>query len=265
MLSRLPMPSRKSKPAAGDRAGRPPLPDVDDRHWAWFLDVDGTLLEITRHPDMVTADRALVTLLKRLNRACGGAVALISGRSIEQLETIFNPLTLAAGASHGLELRMPDGSVRRLGRPLPEDAAARIAEFAASHEGLLLERKPLSVSVHYRERPELEPLVLETLQRIHEGMDNDFRLLRGKMVVEITPAAANKGSAIRTFMEMPPFAGRRPVFVGDDLTDEDGFLAVNEMGGISVRIGDSRETAARWHFSSTAELRKWLHGSLYLL
>jgi trehalose 6-phosphate phosphatase len=107
--------------------------------------------------------------------------------------------------------------------------------------------------------------VLETLQRIHEDMDNDFRLLRGKMVVEVTPAAANKGSAIRTFMAMPPFAGRKPVFVGDDVTDEDGFVVVNELGGISVRIGNSPDSAARWHFSSTAELREWLHGSLYLL
>lgn len=249
--------------AAG--VSRPPLPEVGDRHWAWFLDVDGTLLEIARHPDLVTADRALLTLLRRLDRACDGAVALISGRSLDQLEAIFDPLTLATGASHGLELRTPDGEVRHLGRPIPEAAAARIAAFAAEHDGLLLERKPMSLSVHYRERPELEELVIRTLQAIHEGMDNDFRLLRGKMVVEIAPAAANKGSAIRTFMAMPPFAGRRPVFVGDDVTDEDGFAAVNEMGGISVRIGEAPESAARWCFSSTAELREWLHGSLYLL
>ncbi len=258
------MPRTDSQLEAAERAGHPPLPDVGDRHWAWFLDVDGTLLEIASRPDLVTADHALLTLLERLNRACEGAVALISGRSLQQLEAIFDPLTLAAGASHGLELFTPDGTVRHLGRPIPGDAARRIAAFAEAH-GLLLERKPMSLSVHYRDHPHLEPLVLETLQAIHADMDNDFRLLRGKMVVEITPAAANKGSAIRTFMEMPPFAGRRPVFVGDDLTDEDGFRVVNEMGGISVRIGDAAGSAARWSFASTAELREWLHGSLYLL
>lgn len=257
------MPPPDSKSAA--RTSGPPLPEVGNRHWAWFLDVDGTLLEIARHPDMVSADRALLTLLKRLDRACDGAVALISGRSLKQLEAIFDPLTLTTGASHGLEMRLPGGKIRHLGRPIPEQAAARIAAFAAEHEGLLLERKTMSMSVHYRERPDLEDLVLETLQAIHEDMDNGFRLLRGKMVVEITPAAANKGSAIRTFMDMPPFAGRRPVFVGDDVTDEDGFVTVNEMGGISVRIGISPDSAARWHFSNTGELREWLHGALYLL
>ncbi|HZD52618.1 MAG TPA: trehalose-phosphatase, partial [Woeseiaceae bacterium] len=215
--------------------------------------------------NLVTADRELITLLKRLNSACDGAVALISGRSLEQLEAIFNPLTLAAGASHGLELRTPDGDIRRVGRPLPAHEAAHIAAFAAAHEGLLLERKPMSLSVHYRERPDLENRVLETLQAIHRDMDNEFRLLRGKMVVEITPAAANKGSAIRTFMAMPPFTGRRPVFVGDDVTDEDGFVVVNELGGISVCIGNTRDTVARWHFANTTDLREWLHGSLDLL
>lgn len=254
-----------SKPPAADSRNRPPLPEVGDRHWAWFLDVDGTLLEIARHPDLVTADRALLRLLKRLDKACDGAVALISGRSLQQLEAIFNPLTLATGASHGLELRTPSGDVRYLGQAVPPREADRIAAFAAEHEGLLLERKTMSMSVHYRERPDLENLVLETLQAIHKDVDNEFRLLRGKMVVEITPAAANKGSAIRTFMEMPPFAGRRPVFVGDDVTDEDGFIVVNEMDGISVRIGNSPDSAARWYFSSTTELREWLHGSLYLL
>jgi trehalose 6-phosphate phosphatase len=253
------------KPVAAEALRRPPLPDVGDRHWAWFLDVDGTLLEIERHPDLVTADRSLLRLLKRLSRACDGAVALISGRSLDQLEAIFNPLTLAAGASHGLELRLPDGAVRHAGGAIPEEVIDRLAAFTARRGGLLLERKPLSLSVHYRERPDLERDVVETMEKIHADMGSGLRLLRGKMVVEIAPAAANKGSAIRSFMEMPPFAGRRPVFVGDDVTDEDGFAVVNDLGGLSVRIGNSPETAARWHFAKISELRDWLHGSLYLL
>lgn len=259
------MRSPPHQPAAAEPVNRPPLPDVGDRHWAWFLDVDGTLLEIEKHPDLVAADRSLLRLLKRLNRACDGAVALISGRSLEQLEAIFNPLTLATGASHGLELRTPNGAIRQLGKAVPAPTAERIAAFTARHEGLLLERKSVSLSVHYRERPDLEDEVLRTLQEIHAGMDSGFRLLRGKMVVELTPAAANKGSAIKSFMEMPPFAGRKPVFVGDDVTDEDGFTMVNAMGGLSVRIGNPDGSAARWHFAKTSELRDWLHGSLYLL
>lgn len=252
-------------PPAAEPVNRPPLPDVGDRHWAWFLDVDGTLLEIEKHPDLVSADRGLLRLLKRLNRACDGAVALISGRSLAQLETIFDPLTLAAGASHGLELRAPDGTVRHMGQPIPEDVIACIAGFVARHEGLLLERKTRSLSVHYRERPELQDEVLRTLEDIHSGMRAGFRLLRGKMVVELTPAAADKGSAIKAFMQMPPFKGRKPVFVGDDVTDEDGFAAINEMGGLSVRIGRAPGSGAHWHFANIAELRDWLHGALYLL
>ena len=242
----------------------PPPPPLCDR-WALFLDVDGTLLEIEKHPDLVTADRTLLRLLKRLSRACDGAVALISGRSLAQLEAIFDPLTLAAGASHGLELRTPNGTVHHMGQPIPADVATRLADFVAQHEGLLLEKKTRSLSVHYRERPELEDEVLRTLNGVYQGMSEGFRLLRGKMVVELTPGAADKGSAIRSFMQMPPFKGRKPVFVGDDVTDEDGFAAVNEMGGLSVRIGKAPGSAARWYFANIAELRDWLHGALYLL
>ncbi len=254
-----------TKPPASEPVNRPPLPVTSDRHWAWFLDVDGTLLEIEQHPDLVIADRTLLRLLKRLSRACDGAVALISGRSLAQLEAIFDPLALAAGASHGLELRMPDGTVHPAGQPVPEEVASRVAAFVAQHDGLLLERKSRSLSVHYRERPDLEDAVLRALHGIHAGMREGFRLLRGKMVVELTPAAADKGSAIRSFMQMPPFKGRRPVFVGDDVTDEDGFAVVNEMGGLSVRIGKSPGSLARWYFDNVSELRDWLHGALYLL
>lgn len=259
------MRSVDTKPPTAAPVDRPPLPDVGDRHWAWFLDVDGTLLEIEKHPDLVTADRTLLRLLKRLNRACDGAVALISGRSLAQLEAIFDPLTLAAGASHGLELRTPNGTVHHVGQPVPAEVVARLSAFVARHEGLLLERKTRSLSVHYRERPELEDEVLRTLNDVYQGMSKGFRLLRGKMVVELTPAAADKGSAIKAFMQMPPFTGRKPVFVGDDVTDEDGFAAVNEMGGLSVRIGDAPGSAAHWHFANISELRDWLHGALYLL
>ncbi len=254
-----------TKDAVAEPVDRPPLPDAGDRHWAWFLDVDGTLLEIARHPDFVAADRGLLRLLQRLKQACDGAVALISGRSLAQLEAIFSPLTLAAGASHGLELRSASGAVRYVGEPVPAPVVAQLAGFVARHDGLLLERKSRSVSVHYRERPELEDTVLRTLGKIHTGMGPGFRLLRGKMVAELTSAAADKGSAIRALMEAPPFKGRKPVFAGDDVTDEDGFAAVNEMGGLSVRIGEASRSAARWHFANIAELRDWLRGALHLL
>lgn len=248
-----------------ERRPSPPLPDARNRHWAWFLDVDGTLLEIERRPDLVIADNRLLRLLNELNKACDGAVALVSGRSLEMLEAIFDPLTLPAGASHGLELRLPDGNVRHIGEAIPSPFTDRIAAFTAEHDGLVFERKPFSVGVHFRARPELERTVLETMERIHAELDGNYRLLRGKMVVEILPAAADKGTAIECFMKIPPFASRRPVFVGDDITDEDGFAAVNDLDGISVRIGDAGSSTARWQVANVSELRGWLQAALQAL
>jgi trehalose 6-phosphate phosphatase len=237
---------------------RPPLPHTADRHWAWFLDVDGTLLEIEANPDLVTADPGLLELLDDLCRQYGGAVALISGRSLEQLDRIFGDLRLTAAASHGLEQRLPDGTRIDRASGVPAGSHRRMAEFADRHPGLVVERKPFSVGLHYRARPELEPAVLEAMEKIHSELDNDVRLMRGKMVVEIMPAGANKGCAIRSLMEARPFTGRLPVFVGDDVTDEHGFEVVNELGGMSVRVGSIAGSAAQWQLESVADLRAWL-------
>lgn len=253
------------KTSAAGQPGRPPLPQVENRHWAWFLDVDGTLFEIERYPALVIADSRLLRLLNRLKNACDGAVALTSGRSLDQLEDVFGPLTLAAAASHGLELRAPDGTVQHLGRSIPYRFTDKITVFVEQHRGLLLEQKPFSMSVHYRSVPALEDKVLQTMREVQAELGDDFRLLRGKMVAEILPVIANKGSAIETFMRTPPFAGRRPVFVGDDVTDEDGFAVVNKMAGMSVRVGDAANSAARWQLANVSELRAWLKSALRLL
>jgi trehalose 6-phosphate phosphatase len=247
----------KRKPAA-ERMRRPPLPDTANRRWAWFLDVDGTLLEIEAYPDLVTADTRLLGLLERLRSNYGGALALVSGRSLEQLDRIFGHVTLAAAASHGLEQRLPDGTVLNRAGEVPSGALRRITEFAERHAGLVVEQKPFSVGLHYRARPELEEAVLEAMEKIHAELDNDVRLMHGKMVVEIMPAGAHKGSAIRAFMRASPFEGRLPVFVGDDVTDEYGFAAVNELGGMSIRVGAAAGSAAKWQLTDVADLRAWL-------
>lgn len=247
--------------AAGTKAEQlphPPLPDGRGRDWAWFLDVDGTLLEIEKHPDLVSADRELLELLARLADRYDGAVALISGRSLAQLERIFGPLSIAAAASHGLELRPLAEEVSLLAGPVPDAALEAIAEFTARHPGLVMERKSFSVGVHFRARPELAREVEAQMEKIAAGLDNGFRLQHGKMMVELLPAAAGKGRAIRAFMQRPPFRDRRPVFVGDDVTDEHGFAAVNELGGLSVRVGDVPATSAQWRLGNVSELRAWL-------
>ena len=254
--------SRSQPPEAADRKAapppRPPLPDPEDRDWAWFLDVDGTLLEIEKHPDLVSADRELLELLDRLGQRYDGAVALISGRSLAQLERIFGPVTIAAAASHGLELRPVSGEVTLLADAMPKAVVEEILEFTERHPGLVLEQKSFSVGVHFRARPELAREVTERLEKIAAKLDDRFRLQEGKMMIELLPSAAGKGGAIRAFMQQPPFRGRRPVFVGDDVTDEHGFAAVNELGGLSVRVGDIPETSAQWRLRNVSELRAWL-------
>lgn len=251
-----------SNPEAADSKAEPlphpPLPDGQDRDWAWFLDVDGTLLEIEKHPDLVSADRELLEILDRLGDRYGGAVALISGRSLAQLEQIFGPLSIAAAASHGLELRPVADEVTLLAGAVPRAVIDEIAEFTKRHPGLVMEQKSFSVGVHYRTRPELAREVAERLEKIVAGLDYEFRLQHGKMMMELLPTAAGKGGAIRAFMQRHPFRGRRPVFVGDDVTDEHGFAAVNELGGLSVRVGDGPATSAQCHLRNVSELRAWL-------
>lgn len=258
----------RSKPpkAAGTKAEplpRPPLPAPGERRWAWFLDVDGTLLELETRPDLVSADIRLLELLKRLNQCYDGAVALISGRSLAQLDRIFGPLRLAAAASHGLELRQTAGGLTQPEDPVvPDSVIEELAAFTERHPGLLMERKSFSVAVHFRGRPELADAVTDRLEKMVAELDNAFRLQQGKMMVELLPTAASKGSAIRTFMQQPPFSGRRPVFVGDDKTDEHGFVAVNELGGLSVRIGEAERTAAQWRLDNVSDLRAWLNAAI---
>ncbi|MEX2495659.1 MAG: trehalose-phosphatase [Woeseia sp.] len=244
---------------------RPPSPDIANHHWAWFLDVDGTLLEIEKHPQLVTADNRLLYLLESLDKAYDGAVALISGRSLEQLDGIFNGLGIAAAASHGLEQRLRGGNVLLNGQDIPSALAERVTAFAQQHEGLTIDRKPVSIGIHYRARPELEETVLAAMEEIRAEFASSAKLMRGKMVVEILPEGADKGSAIRSFMQDLPFKGRLPVFVGDDVTDEHGFKVVNELGGMSVRIGHSTDTAAKWRLRNVTDLRTWLQSALDLL
>jgi trehalose 6-phosphate phosphatase len=241
----------------------PPRAQLD---WAYFLDVDGTLLEIADSPEAVRVPATLVTNLERLHRATDGALALLSGRRIADLDALFRPLKLPAAGVHGLERRRADEIVESAA---PAGVAAalrelqpRLAEFVAAHPGLRLEDKGVSLALHYRQTPKLESEVHDFAERIAAPYADRLRLLLGKMVVELKPRGSDKGRAIVDFMAEPPFAGRRPVFVGDDVTDEDGFRAVNALGGLSLRIGDERPSAAHAHLPSVESCRAWLAGAL---
>ncbi len=247
-------------PAAGvmSRTTTPlPTPRAD---WALFLDFDGTLAHIAATPCGVSIDPRLRPTLAALDEALDGAVALVSGRALAQLDDLLTPLVLPAAGLHGLERRRADGTIARAQEPAAQIAVVRqrLRAFAARVPGVLLEDKGLSLALHYRDAPELQADCLRAADEALAASGGGLHLLEGKMIYEIKSDGTNKGTAIEAFLAEPPFAGRTPAFFGDDVTDEDGFAAVNRRGGVTVRVGDGAKTMARWRIASVGALLTWL-------
>lgn len=225
--------------------------------FAYFLDFDGTLLEIAARPDRVCADVSLRRLLSDLRRACDGAVALISGRRIVDIDALLDAPGLPVAGMHGLERR--DARGRWHCPPagtIPEALRNRLAALEACYPGLLVEDKGATIAVHYRQRPALASWLHRLLARYLQPLPQ-LTVLRGKCVLEIRPRGGDKGTAVAAFLDEAPFAGRRPVFIGDDVTDEDGFTQVNRRGGLSIKVGRGR-TGAALRLADVAEVRQWL-------
>jgi trehalose 6-phosphate phosphatase len=235
-----------------------PLPTLspDD---ALFLDVDGTLLEIALTPESVVVPPRVPVLLERLRQRQGGALALVSGRSLNDLDQLFTMPDLPAAGLHGLERRHADGTLVR--PPTPAwIATARIelAAFMAANPGTVFEDKGLSLALHYRLAPAVGPAAVALAASMAAAIGSGAVVQQGKMVVELRPAGIDKGGAILALLATPPFLGRRPVFAGDDVTDEHGFKAVNEAGGVAIRIGSTAPTSAPWRVPSIPDLLDWL-------
>ena len=237
-------------------------PPLDPRS-ALFLDVDGTLLEIAPRPELVQVPVGLPSLMIRLSARREGALALIGGRPLAQLDRLFQPWQGAAAGLHGLERRRADGildcgvdgnSSAALDRLRP-----KLAAVAADGTGLTLEDKGGTLALHYRAAPQREPEIRAAVGALHREMASVLRLIMGKMVVEFQPRSADKGRAIVAFLAEPPFLGRRPVFVGDDTTDEDGFAEIRRRGGIAVRVGPfGGATIANYRLPSVEAVLAWL-------
>ncbi len=228
--------------------------------WAYFLDVDGTLLEFAEHPDAVRVDEALLELLRSVHRRCDGALALVSGRSLADLDLRLGMPQMPVTGQHGLERRDSFGHVHRhaISPVCFEAIAVELASLRQRHPGLLLEDKGATLAVHYRGVPKLGSYLHRFLASwIKDKSGGGVQLQKGKYVVEIKPDGYNKGSAIQEFMTQPPFLSRRPVFIGDDLTDEHGFAFVNQIGGISVKVGSGR-TKARYRLPDVSAVHTWL-------
>jgi trehalose 6-phosphate phosphatase len=223
---------------------------------ALFLDFDGTLVALADTPEAIEVPPALVLLLRELHALLGGALAVVSGRQIDALDRFLAPLRLPAAGEHGLQRRDADG---RMQEQRPPDLTAVLAaanQLAARHTGLLVERKHAAVALHYRRAPELEAVCRETMAHMVAAQPQ-FELLHGKCVFEVKPAGINKGTAIDAFLREPPFAGRVPVFAGDDTTDESGFAVVQPRGGVAIKVG-SGPSLAMHRLASPQAVDDWL-------
>jgi trehalose 6-phosphate phosphatase len=221
---------------------------------ALFLDFDGTLVDIASHPQAVVVPPGLPGTLARLKDLLTGAMAVVSGRPIKEIDRFLAPLILTVAGVHGAERRRANGTLawQDVGSMDTVEAAARA--LAREYPALVVEAKRGSVALHYRQAPQLQALCLATLQAAVEQLP-DLTLLCGKMVVEAKPSCASKSQAIEAFLKEPPFAGRIPVFVGDDLTDESGFASVQQLGGIGVKVGEG-PTVARERVASPGAMRE---------
>ncbi len=234
-----------------------PTPSLE---WCLFLDVDGTLIEFTDSPLETSADAELKTLLCRVTERLGGAVALVSGRSIRHLDALFAPLCLPAAGLHGVERRKASGAMHgasfvdaRLDR-----ARAALNSLAAAFPGTLVEDKERTLAVHFRMAPQYETALRDALTAVAAPLGANYHIQEGNMMLEIKPRGFTKATAVKAFMSEPPFSGRTPVFVGDDLTDQDALRAVEDEGGISIAVGD--RVRGQYRIENPSAVRDWLRG-----
>lgn len=236
------------------------LPDVAEiGPFAMFLDLDGTLAELAERPEAVVVAPETIELLDSLRRSCGHALAIISGRDIAVVDRLLHPLVLPVAGVHGLQRRDAAGALHGAAvEPVDMTPIVEALRAAVRAEpGLLVEAKTGAVALHYRQRPECQSLCRDIAEHVVLGR-SDVELLPGKMVFEIRTEGADKGDVIEAYLKEAPFAGRRPVFAGDDATDEVGFALVNARGGVSIKVGACATTLARFRAATLGELHRWL-------
>lgn len=223
---------------------------------ALFLDFDGTLVGIAETPEAIEVPQGLVALLTELHDWLGGALAVVSGRQIDVLDRFLAPLRLPSAGEHGVQRRDSSGEMREQTPPDLEAVLDAANHLAGAHPDLLVERKHAAVALHYRRAPELEALCRNVLLGVI-AKEPALELLHGKAVFEVKPAGINKGIAIDAFLREPPFAGRLPVFAGDDTTDESGFAVVQPLGGVAIKVG-SGPSLAQHRLESPLAVFEWL-------
>lgn len=234
----------------------PPPPALLQRP-ALFLDMDGVLAPLARTPDAVIPDSRRTAVLRSVAQRLDDRVAILSGRTIDEIDRIAETALTSASGVHGLERRRADGSfLRTAADPAVRDVVAAFKQFAANRPGTLVEDKAIAAGLHFRGAPDAAEAAEALARRL--ANETGLTLQAGHLVIELKTPGADKGKALTAFMQEPPFAGSMPVMLGDDLTDEYGFMAATALGGFGVLVGPPRETAALYGLADVDAVLRWL-------
>jgi len=218
------------------------------------------VLDIAAAPEGVSAPIGLTATLRRLQQVLGGAIAILTGRKIDEVDTLLTPLRLIAAGVHGGELRFaPEGGIEVAGSPVPVALIDGLERLARSIPGVVVEHKGIAVTLHYRAVPAMEPVLEKELQGLLDTQTTRLVLSHGRRVFELAPASSTKGTALARLMQLPSFQGRRPIMIGDDLPDEPALETATRLGGLAFKVrGEHFETGAI-QFRDPAHVRRWLH------
>jgi trehalose 6-phosphate phosphatase len=228
---------------------------------AIFTDFDGTLVELAETPDAIEVADTLLEELRHAMRELDSAFAVLTGREIADIDKYLSPLQLPVAGAHGTQRRRADGFVETVDPAsilAAEEIAHAVEPLVVAHPGLLMETKEGAVALHYRQAPELEAAARIAMEEAVHSV-TDFVIVPGKMVIEARPRGITKGTALRAFMREEPFLGRTPIFIGDDTTDEDAFIAAQELGGVGIKLGQG-DTAARMRIADVASVHALIQG-----
>lgn len=235
------------------------LPQIDPSQDALFLDVDGTLIDIAQRPTDVLVPPSLIGLLKQLHARFGGAIAIITGRQIDEVDRLFNPLRLAAAGVHGCEIRTaPDKTIEQQVLSVSPANIAAISVIAAKYPGVMIEPKGTGVAVHYRNVPQNAAQLLSDLHSYFAGQNAQLVVAHGRMVFEVLPTGFSKATAMQQLGNRAPFAGRRPIMIGDDVGDVPAFKYAQRAGGIALRVAGEHFPFDKSEFMSPKEVRDFL-------
>ncbi|MFO6446060.1 trehalose-phosphatase [Erythrobacter sp. NE805] len=234
----------------------PPLAQLQTRgRVALLCDFDGTIVPIANRPDAIVVPPALPQRLEALAERLDGAFAIVSGRSVSDLQRFIGPIAIHWAGSHGADVRSPEGEPLSIARVLPMPVTRALAHFAGEH-GLLHEPKAHGAALHYRSQPEDGAKARAFAEAL--AAEHGLVAKPGKCVIELAWPGANKGGAVRLLATRPPFAGSMPIFIGDDITDEDGFAASEALGGFGIAVGERAATGASYALGTVEEVHAWL-------